>query len=131
MDKIHNIKPIRLFPGINDPDIDDPNNHCALCNRTYSEKSIYRQHLFKTHHFVLPPLPKGPAIKTETPIVNELNKYCNICDKSYNRLSYYRSHLYSCHGIRRSQSNRLPKLCNRTEIPVIDEINNHCTACDK
>ncbi|KAI8067260.1 hypothetical protein BDF21DRAFT_426176 [Thamnidium elegans] len=130
MDKIHDIKPLRTLSTINDPDIDDPNNHCSLCNRTYTGKSIYRQHLAKVHHFVITPLPRGPAIRTETPIVDELNMYCNVCDKTFNKLSDYRSHLYRSHGIKRSRS-KLPKICNRTEKPVIDEINNHCTACDK
>ncbi|KAI9267741.1 hypothetical protein EDC94DRAFT_432811 [Helicostylum pulchrum] len=55
MDKIHGIKLLENSPNGDDPDVNNPNNYCASCNRTYSCKGTFRSHLINVYNSILTP----------------------------------------------------------------------------
>ncbi|GAN07966.1 hypothetical protein MAM1_0184c07471 [Mucor ambiguus] len=64
------------------PDIDDPNNHCRACQRTYMSKRSYHTHLLDFHQIVV-----GRVVATDfndSPGPPGPNWYCCIC-KSYSK----------------------------------------------
>ncbi|KAI9257769.1 hypothetical protein EDC94DRAFT_649851 [Helicostylum pulchrum] len=123
MDKIHGIESLKYLPTAGDLDVNSTNNHCTLCDKTFSRNNLYRQHLIRDHNVLLPG--RRLIMNNETPIVDYLKKYCNVCERVYKSFCSYRDHLTKYHRIK-----ALLRV-NINEIPVIDKIGNHCTACNK
>lgn len=145
-EKIHKIKrPKRIIPKASlaypdlSPDVDNPSNYCAPCDRTYYAVSGYRKHLQDYHDMTLPPKTKLPCIfsnfrkisdtlRKMKPIIDFDTNYCNVCDKKYCHKHSYRRHLIEVHEMVVSKTNSRPVL-RRDKIPVIDEAQRFCTAC--
>ncbi|KAI9474101.1 MAG: hypothetical protein EXX96DRAFT_580596 [Benjaminiella poitrasii] len=110
------------------PDINDPNNFCLLCNITYSGLGRYRDHLRRVHKMKLTPLrtifhPK-PGV---TPDPEDPNHYCRACEASFQNLCTYRLHLRSRHKMKlesRRQA-RFRKTNDKNEMKCID----YCHIC--
>ncbi|KAI9264707.1 hypothetical protein EDC94DRAFT_693426 [Helicostylum pulchrum] len=124
MDKIHGIKQLKYFPTAGDPDVNITNNHCTLCDKTYSKNNLYRQHLIGAHNVLLSG--RRITMNNETPIVDYLKRYYDVCKRVYKSFNSYRDHLRKYHHVKSKSS-----IVNRNKIPVIDGIGNYCTAYDK
>ncbi|KAG2234652.1 hypothetical protein INT48_005804 [Thamnidium elegans] len=126
LDKIHGIKQDAVAADL---DVNNPNNHCTLCDKTYLNKYAYRRHLVNAHNMLVR---KRCVIDNNImPVVDVLKKYCNVCDRVYKSLDNYRCHLDRYHHVKSGGAESLRYRVNRNKTPVIDEIDNYCTACDK
>ncbi|KAG2235818.1 hypothetical protein INT48_003930 [Thamnidium elegans] len=100
-DRIHGIKPHeqpkkpKSLPSVGDPDVNDPNNHCSLCNTTYIHRRGYRTHLVQFHNLILPG--SRADISDTAPVVDLLKNYCDVCDRRYASLRSYRLHMSKRH----------------------------------
>lgn len=69
------------------PDPNDPNLHCAACQRVYSNRQVYRHHLRLQHPNVKMYQIKGGVQSTISPIMAEMdagnpnNTWCNIWEE--------------------------------------------------
>ncbi|KAI9271064.1 hypothetical protein EDC94DRAFT_645248 [Helicostylum pulchrum] len=131
LDKIHGIKPLNYLPIADDPDVNNPNHLCILCDKTFQIKKEYRRHMLNVHNMLISF--RRPIINSNTtPVVMDfLKKYCNVCDRVYKSLQSYRNHLSRYHHVKSGRTKSLSTRVNYNEKPVIDEINCVCPACDK
>ncbi|KAF1805908.1 hypothetical protein FB192DRAFT_1434246 [Mucor lusitanicus] len=67
-----------------EPDLYDPDFYCKSCEKGYSKKSAYRQHLRIVHYMVLQQLPARAIQNTDiAPNPKDPNFYCRACDFTY------------------------------------------------
>ncbi|KAI9265707.1 hypothetical protein EDC94DRAFT_668609 [Helicostylum pulchrum] len=129
LDKIHGIKPLNYLPTADDPDVNNPNNRCTLCDKTFQRKDVCRNHIIRVHNMTIT---KRPFINSNTtPVVDFLKKYCNVCNRVYKTLESYRNHFSKYHHIKIGGTKPLPIRINCNTIPAIIELDIRCTACDK
>lgn len=108
-------------------DIEDPNNHCALCDVTYSEKSNYLRHLITAHIKSLPKLSEGVECNgVDNEGISCRRKQCTECNRVFYTRNLYRMHLENVH------KTAIPK--RQLRMPVIFpnylDPNNHCSSCN-
>ncbi|GAA5804758.1 hypothetical protein HPULCUR_010265 [Helicostylum pulchrum] len=60
------------------PVIDEINNHCTACDRTYANRITYKSHLYGIHGITLPRL-KRTALKINRDIIPDMNDKKNHC----------------------------------------------------
>ncbi|KAL0141276.1 C2H2-type zinc finger transcription factor, partial [Mucor lusitanicus] len=108
-----------------EPDVHDPDFYCKSCEKGYSKKFAYRQHLRIVHYMVLQQLPKRATQKTDiAPDPNDPNFYCRACDFTYKRKSYYKRHCRYAHGLKPAES------ANPTSSSG-SLTDSYCQTCDK
>ncbi|KAL0141261.1 C2H2-type zinc finger transcription factor [Mucor lusitanicus] len=108
-----------------EPDVHNPDFYCESCEKSYSNKPTYRQHLRIVHYMVLQQLPKRATQKTDiAPDPNDPNFYCRACDFTYKRKSYYKSHCRYVHGL------KLAEFANQTSSSRSLK-DTYCQVCDK
>ncbi|KAL9537041.1 hypothetical protein MBANPS3_012136 [Mucor bainieri] len=112
--EVHNVTHRTRFKHMDlEPDVDDPNNYCATCEKSFSTKDSYDYHL-KSLHFIV------RVRDVLEPDVNDPNFYCQSCDFTYMDQKFYFKHLKSYHGMKvRSSSSsssfktRMPKVVKK------------------
>ncbi|KAI9347489.1 hypothetical protein BD770DRAFT_446474 [Pilaira anomala] len=141
-----------VYPGLK-PDVNDPNNYCAACDRKYPQRSAYMRHLSTIHIKALPELHQGKECKApdgntcsnyckecggskadlavlkylgQRPNVDDPNNHCTPCDKAFSSKRLYRTHLTERHDM------KLPPLSiKKDEQLVVDPLQKYCNVCDK
>ncbi|KAL7319646.1 hypothetical protein PS15m_002761 [Mucor circinelloides] len=125
---IHNMRGFRIIKRIDiEPNINDPNNFCQTCEKTYTDKIAYRKHLRSTHHMVLKH-PSSMCKSNLTPDPENPDFYCCSCCRTYQNLHLYRNHLKSYHRM------QLPSLCFTKNPGVLPDSNDphcYCKSCNK
>ncbi|KAK4518425.1 Eukaryotic translation initiation factor eIF-1 [Mucor velutinosus] len=112
--EVHNIQHRSRYKHMDlEPDVDDPNNFCATCEKSFSTKDSFEYHL-KTLHFIV------RVRQVLEPEVDDPNFYCRQCDFTYMDQKFYFKHLKSYHGIKvRSLSTKfnanIPKIIKRQQ----------------
>ena len=97
-DKMHGSEPLKKLINGDGIDINDPNNYCASCDRTYYCMSTYRRHLKRVHHLYLSGLSRKRATFSNiTFVLDHLKKYCNVCKRKYKSADSYQVHIYKYH----------------------------------
>lgn len=126
------------------PDPNDPNLHCAACQRVYSNRQVFRHHLRLQHPNVKMDQIKGGVQSTISPIMAEMdagnpnNTWCNICRRNYATRVNYRNHVNRVHkggkrepaakgGIQHRSNYSNPLI---VETDAGDPTNKKCTICD-
>ncbi|KAK4521058.1 MAPK-activated protein kinase Srk1 [Mucor velutinosus] len=119
------------------PDINDPNFYCRVCDRKYARKWSYQCHLVSAHHI------GKPFKKTSLePEEDDPNYFCRACGRGYNSRDTYRNHLRKVHHMQlkslkdiAKESGELPdpfdpnfycRVCKVTK-PSVKSYRNHCT----
>ncbi|GAA5817212.1 hypothetical protein MFLAVUS_010755 [Mucor flavus] len=136
-----------------EPDVDDARNWCASCDRVYSSKYNYRNHLRIRHRMDLPTYSvqtdpdvkngqqRSPSqkVKKVTHIAGSrvssrvVKHSCSECDTTYLSKRELLIHMKFSHDIEKPvNSKRVLKLVNYNEnVPDIDDASNWCKVCDK
>ncbi|GAA5801937.1 hypothetical protein HPULCUR_007395 [Helicostylum pulchrum] len=137
-----------------EPDVNDTRNWCAACDKVYSSKYSYRNHLRFRHRMDLPTY----SVKTD-PDLKDVNKArsppvvkkvthgatrsrvssgvvknsCSECDTTYFSKRELSIHIKFSHGAeKRVNSKRVLERINYNEnIPDINDAGNWCKVCDK
>ncbi|KAL0141282.1 C2H2-type zinc finger transcription factor [Mucor lusitanicus] len=108
-----------------EPDLHNPDFYCESCEKSYSNKNTYRQHLRKVHYMVLQQLPKRATKKTDiAPDPNDPNFYCRVCDFTYKCKYYYKRHCRYTHGLKPA------KFANQTSSSG-SLTDTYCQTCEK
>lgn len=108
-----------------EPILDDPNNFCQSCEKTYSSQSNYQLHLQYVHHMIFNPI----KILVDSPLspgdVRSVFQ-CDVCNLGYETKAAYCKHLNSKHQIPSFGPNANPDL-----LPDMKHPYNYCRPCDK
>ncbi|GAN01924.1 hypothetical protein MAM1_0014d01361 [Mucor ambiguus] len=123
--EVHNISHRTRYKRMNlEPDVDDPNNYCATCEKTFSTKDSFEYHL-KTLHFIV------RVREVLEPDVDDPNFYCQSCDFTYMNQKFYYKHLKSYHGIKVRSSSSSRHKSNMPKITKKQQKRNKicCRAC--
>ncbi|KAL0146160.1 C2H2-type zinc finger transcription factor [Mucor lusitanicus] len=110
---------------VKEPDLNNPGFYCESCEKGYSNKHRYREHLRAAHFMVLKQFPKRAAQKTDVaPDPNDPNFYCRACDFTYTQKDTYKSHCRYAHGLKPAESaNQTSSSSKLTD--------SYCQTCDK
>ncbi|KAL0141286.1 C2H2-type zinc finger transcription factor [Mucor lusitanicus] len=108
-----------------EPDLYDPDFYCETCEKGYSNKKAYRQHLRCAHFMVLKQLPKRATQKTDiAPDPNDPNFHCRACNFTYKRKNNYKAHCRYAHGLKPA------KFANQTSSSG-SLTDSYCQTCEK
>lgn len=118
---MHNIKHEKLFANPEaTPDMQDPNNYCSKCDKRFSNRRSFKNHLICVHKlFSL--LPKNNV----EPDIHDPNFYCQTCNTTLPSKRAYQVHLATIHCI-----GPLPRKMNKAH-PDVDDPNHHCRVCQQ
>ncbi|EPB90611.1 hypothetical protein HMPREF1544_02521 [Mucor circinelloides 1006PhL] len=117
-----------------EPDIEDPNFYCKVCETTYPSITLFKKHL-RMIHFIINKTARAPptitplgAIRTEKAFVvpdrDDPNNYCRACKKHYINQSRYHAHLAKFHD--------MPKFSRKEDVlPDIFDPNFYCRSCER
>ncbi|KAL9543197.1 hypothetical protein MBANPS3_008228 [Mucor bainieri] len=109
-----------------EPDIHDPNFYCESCERSYKDRTTYRQHLRHTHYMILKPLPIWKAPRSDiVPDPNDPSLHCGACDHTYSRKDIYKEHCRYLHGIQHV------KATNQSSTTSSSLMDTYCQVCDR
>ncbi|KAL9545556.1 hypothetical protein MBANPS3_007091 [Mucor bainieri] len=122
-----------------EPDIDDVNHYCRTCEKHFSARQYYKQHLTSTHHMIITPSSKQPeqmhARQQDDKLINALssiskfNHYCKPCQRFYCFQSSYDMHVLVAHSAPSAlQSSTTTQLAAGT---AHQPANRYCLMCNK
>ncbi|GAN03311.1 hypothetical protein MAM1_0038d02764 [Mucor ambiguus] len=117
-----------------EPDLQDPNFYCRVCETTYPSYYLFNKHLRIVHYIITkttrspPTITSLQAIKKEKehpePEYNDPNNYCRTCKRSYGNKHRYHAHLVNFHG--------LPRFGRKKDVlPDIFDPNYYCRSCER
>jgi hypothetical protein len=115
------------------PDVDNPNFYCQSCEKTYSSKTVYRQHSTITQRLILAPIVRDISNFTHPHIQPDENKpdfYCEACGWKLKRRDMYRKHLVRILKMTLTPIHKGIILFPHIK-PDPGDINNYCGGCDK
>ncbi|KAI9263977.1 hypothetical protein EDC94DRAFT_606656 [Helicostylum pulchrum] len=118
LDNIHHIEPPSCSYLL--PDINDQDDCCFACERSFCNRTTYLHHLTFFHLDVLPELYQG--VNCDNPSNQDISfkKYCADCQKVFLLKRLCQIHREKIHGV------ELPKY-----LPSVGDLNNHSELCDK
>lgn len=91
------------------PDIYDPNHHCSVCNRNYSSRQTYRNHLQYMHYMSVPRKRRTIHKKSSSKSSSLSSLYCNACRRLYASKPNYMQHLKrQQHIMQQAQLEKIP-----------------------
>ncbi|KAL9536508.1 hypothetical protein MBANPS3_012602 [Mucor bainieri] len=76
-------------PSNTKPDVNDPNNYCRVCDKTYTRKTYFKYHVRAAHSIGK----KDQETEETKPDTNDPNNYCRVCQRTYASKQIYRRHL--------------------------------------
>ncbi|KAL0135510.1 C2H2-type zinc finger transcription factor [Mucor lusitanicus] len=110
-----------------EPDLYNPDFYCKSCEKGYSDRHTYRNHLRAVHFMVLKRLQIRMTQKINvTPDPNDPNLHCKACNFTYKCKSYYMKHCRYTHGL------NPPEFANQTSSSSSSSLtDSYCQTCDK
>lgn len=111
------------------PDINDPNNYCRVCDKTYSNKYGYRVHMEHLHNMTLPQLVSTSVKNMPSPVLpdpHDPDYYCRVCQITNYNLTAHRHH---CRIVHEMVFER--KFKNPDAVIDIDCPDFYCPKCEK
>ncbi|OAD06796.1 C2H2-type zinc finger transcription factor [Mucor lusitanicus CBS 277.49] len=110
-----------------EPDLYSPDFYCKSCEKGYSDRHTYRNHLRVVHFMVLKRFQIRMTQKINvTPDPNDPNLHCKACNFTYKCKSYYMKHCRYTHGL------NPPKFTNQTSSSSSSSLtDSYCQTCDK
>lgn len=95
------LTPVRPRPDPNiSPNLDNENNHCDSCKRTFSSKGSYWHHLDLVRTMITPPRIQRQAPNPNIlPDIDDPFHYCKSCNYYYKGPAAYRQYLKRIHKI--------------------------------
>ncbi|KAK4516135.1 multiprotein-bridging factor 1 [Mucor velutinosus] len=111
------------------PDINDPNNYCRVCDKTYSNKYGYRVHMEHLHNMKLPQLVNPNGKNMPSPILpdpHDPDYYCRVCQITNYNITAHRRH---CRIVHQMVFERRYK--NPDAVIDIDSPDFYCPKCEK
>ncbi|KAL9536637.1 hypothetical protein MBANPS3_012494 [Mucor bainieri] len=111
-----------------EPDVDNPNNTCQSCEKTYCSKKSYRDHLVKVHYVAFERKRVGP-VNNMTPDPHDPNFYCCSCNYTYTSLPGFKAHLLRMHNIRVPPTH-ISIIKNPDVLPDWNDPNYYCSSCE-
>ncbi|KAI7873335.1 uncharacterized protein EV154DRAFT_607203 [Mucor mucedo] len=117
-------------PHINTvPNLDNDNNQCTGCKRTFNTKDDYRSHILtKYGSKALTPIDEIDPHFNTVPDINDVNKQCIGCKKQFETRINYFAHLRRSYGADIIPAYYDPHL---DTVPSIDYTNNECIGSGK
>ncbi|KAL9537042.1 hypothetical protein MBANPS3_012137 [Mucor bainieri] len=130
-------------------DVDDPNNHCAFCNRTFESQDTFHQHL-RSKHYIKQRLNTSSAIpSTATTTTTTTNiattsptsqaalssskgkHLCTICQQRQATLGHHRQHLRLAHKVKLPPvSKEVTQFRYPDEFIDVNSPDLYCAQCD-
>ncbi|KAG2229256.1 hypothetical protein INT48_002834 [Thamnidium elegans] len=132
-----------------EPDVGDPRNWCASCDRVYSSKYSYRKHLRVRHLMNLPKYsiktdPERENLRGHSPSKVKkvtavaartsprvLKHSCGECDTTYFSKRELLIHMRFSHKIENVASRKRVSIDYNEDVPDANDTSNWCKACDK
>lgn len=115
------------------PDLDDPNNHCRVCKKTFHRLGVYRSHMKKVHKMKLKRLVGVDKDRLHiVPDEDDPNNYCKSCERTFPSRALYRTHLTQSHKMKvKPALKSMHVVEDANDLPEIDDPNFYCRVCDK
>ncbi|CEP12479.1 hypothetical protein [Parasitella parasitica] len=117
-----------------EPDLNDPNRYCKVCETTYPTALLFKKHL-RTIYFIVV---KMARTYTTTPIHSIIrerpevlpdpqdpNNFCRVCHETYLVKQRYFRHLLKYHGMKASARIRRFDI-----LPDLFDVDYYCRACE-
>ncbi|KAG2206361.1 hypothetical protein INT46_002669 [Mucor plumbeus] len=83
-----------------EPDINDPNNYCRACDKTFTKRWGFKCHLQSAHSIKIPSKSRTNVDSGFTvPNIDDPNHYCRVCIYKFQCRTYYRHHLRLKHKL--------------------------------
>ncbi|CAO0801265.1 unnamed protein product [Mucor circinelloides] len=101
--------------------MDDPNNYCRSCQKTYSSRSRYRQHLCQAHQMT-PPSMNVVGNSRDFPDPYNLHNHCSVFKKSWKTRARCRDHCKCAHFMELSHR----CIFNPNATISLDDLNFYC-----
>lgn len=145
--QVHNISRRKNCPIKHitlEPDVDDANHYCLVCEKHFNTRALYQRHLIGTHHMVIVKSNKqrfpqhNDVVLTDAEpskgshaqsIINKFNHYCKPCQRFYCSQTSYEAHVFAKHS---SPSTSLQS--SNTTQPTADTYHSahqYCFVCNK
>ncbi|KAI9264016.1 hypothetical protein EDC94DRAFT_78216 [Helicostylum pulchrum] len=104
---------------------------CNICDRSFTIRSLYCQHMANLNNVHIP-LSRPKLDPSKTPDIEDPNSYCRSCNYTFKSRHNYFSHLITVH--RMSDLKPLPEEPRKPKSmksATIDTLNLNCDACQK
>ncbi|KAL9552114.1 hypothetical protein MBANPS3_003954 [Mucor bainieri] len=111
------------------PDVNDPNNYCRVCDKTYSNKYGYRVHMEHLHNMKLPQLVTNSFKNMPSPVLpdpHDPDYYCRVCQIINYNLTAHRHHCRIVHQMVFERKYKNPDAVIDIDCPEF-----YCPKCEK